>query len=147
MKNTLNWFNFTESEKEKKKKLFPLVRKRMHACMLTTFFSRNSLTTRKTDPSMHDNDASNGGSSFRLIVNNAIMTLKKLFDFNVEHVLNFIHTKRRTNDIFCVGSYKNSRKKVIFIDRKINRKIFFTDDRYLFMVLFIEKEIFVILIF
>ncbi len=26
---------------------------------------------------MHDNDASNGGSSFRLIVNNAIMTLKK----------------------------------------------------------------------
>jgi hypothetical protein len=52
---------------------------------------------------MHDNDVSNGGSSFRLIVNNAIMTLKKDFDFSVEHVLNFIHTARRTNDILCVG--------------------------------------------
>lgn len=85
---------------------------------------------------MHGNDASNSGSRFRLIVNNAIMTLKKLFDFNVEHVLNLIHTKRRTNDILCVGSYKN-RKKIIFFDRKKNI-LFFTDDRYLFMGLFVE---------
>jgi hypothetical protein len=52
---------------------------------------------------MHDNEASNGGSGFRLIVNNAIMTLKKDVDFNIEHVLNFFHTTRRMNDILYVG--------------------------------------------
>jgi hypothetical protein len=73
---------------------------------------------------MHDNDASNGGSSFRLIVNNVITTLKKPFDFSVEHVLNFIHTERRTNDILCVGSYKNSRKKSCLSIGKKNGKYF-----------------------
>jgi hypothetical protein len=83
---------------------------------------------------MHDNDASNGGSSFRLIVNNAIMTLKKVFDFSVEHVLNFIHIAPRMNDILCVGCYENSGK--LFYSMK--NKIFFTDDRYLLIGLFIE---------
>jgi len=83
---------------------------------------------------MHDNDASNGGSSFRLIVNNAIMTSKKVFDFNVKHVLNFSHSARRMNDILCVGCYKNIGK----LFYSIENKIFFTDDRYLLMTLFIE---------
>jgi hypothetical protein len=68
---------------------------------------------------MHGNDASNSGSRFRLIVNNAIMTLKKVFDFNVKHVLNFIHTARQMNDILCVGCYENRGKLFYSIENKI----------------------------
>jgi hypothetical protein len=46
-------------------------------CAVGLFLSLNSLTRERTDSSMHGNDASNSGSRFRLIVNNAIMTLKK----------------------------------------------------------------------
>ena len=49
---------------------------------------------------MHGNDVSNGGSSFRLIVNNAIMTFKNFFDLNTQHVLNFMQSKRSSNVIF-----------------------------------------------
>jgi len=78
---------------------------------------------------MHGNDASNSGSRFRLIVNNAIMTLKKTWIFNIQHVLNFIPIACAADDILCGELYKNRRKRVCSI-----KKNYSLDDRYLFMI-------------
>ena len=63
----------------------------------------SSFSGEEADSSMHDNDVSNGSRSFRLIVNNAIMTLKKDFDLNIEHVRNVIYLAHRANDISAVA--------------------------------------------
>ena len=82
----------------------------MHVCQWFVLFL-SLLIARKTDSPTHDNDASNSGSRFRLIVNNAIMAWKKPdFYFIIGHVHHLIYITRRANDILDIAWYNSKRK-------------------------------------